>query len=358
MAEVNSSEVEYKSHVSLLSKVASFMVPFARTPPSLLWENQEIFRLREITYYLTDDSNEKVERNINFSSEIELMMSSVRVFGGDTLDIYEEVYNRFCGIRIRNDSYDTSLELTNESCLAMALRYSAIGQEPLVMDLAERNAEHVCGSWDSYYKGSQEEAIERQSVFLRYALNPKLNPTLLEQLSSLSPNSLVKYHIPDYGAVLVPHVPIIRDGNMRLSVNWWKCGVVAIGAPDLRVKVFRETDFNRFSDSSGVSKAKHFLSVRGAAQELNLADLRLSLKRKIRISLVAAVSEGYLDIVLGALGCGAYRNPIDEVATCFAQVLKEREFKNSFRRIGFAVLGEPTFSLFRHCFMSAWEAQD
>ena len=357
MAEVN-SEVEYKSQMSLLSKVVSSMVPFARTPPSLLWENQEIFRLREITYYLTDDSNEKVERKIDFSSEIELMMSSVKVFGGDTLDLYEEGYNKFCSAHIQDESLDMSLELKNESCLDMAVRYSAIGQEPLVMDLAERNAEHVCGSWDSYYKGSQEEAIERQSVFLRYALDPKLNPVLLEQLSSLSPNSPVKHHVPDYGAVLAQHVPVIRDGNMRLSVNWWKCGVVAIGAPDLRVKVFRETDFNRFSDSSGISKAKHFLSLRGAAQELHLEELRLSLKRKIRISLVAAVSEGYLDVVLGALGCGAYRNPVDEVATCFSQVLREKEFKNRFRRVGFAVLGEPTFSLFRHHFMTAWEAQD
>ncbi|KAI6657189.1 hypothetical protein LOD99_15975 [Oopsacas minuta] len=358
MAEVIDPEVEYKSHVSLLSKASSSMIPFARNSPTLLWENQEIFRLKEMSYYSIDGSNQKIENKIDFSHDIELMKLSTKVYGGDTVDLYEQEYNKFCTEIIQKESQVMSLEVNNESCLAMARRYSDFGEEPLVMDLAERNAKHVCGSWNSYYVGSQEEAIERQSVFLRYALDPKLNATLSAQLSILTPGSPIKHHIPEYGALLVQHVPIIRDRDMRLSRDWWKCGVIAIGAPDLRLKAFRETDFSKFSDSSGVSKAKHYFSIRGAAPELHMEELRLSLKRKIRISLVAAVSRGYLDIVLGALGCGAYRNPIDEVATCFAQVLGEKEFRNNFRRVGFAVLGDPTFSLFRQYFMTEWEAQN
>ena len=355
MAEGRSSDVLIKSNISNTQRIISAITPFTRTPPALIWENQEIFKMKSVSYTVNNESEEISQGRMDFSTDIDLMQTCTEVFGGNSVERYEEEYAKFClAQKDKETELSTSIEILNEPCLSMAQRYSQ-GGEALVMDLAERNAEHVCGSWDSYYKGSQEEAIERQSVFLRYALDPKLNPTLRNKLSLLSPGSPVHHHIPAYGAVLVRHVPIIRNEEMQFNRDWWKCGVVAVGAPDLRVKPFRETDFHHFSNSSALAITKHFFSYRGVAPDLNLEELRESLKRKIRISLIAAVSAGYKELVLGALGCGAYRNPIDEVARCFALVMKESQFRTVFERVGFAVLGEPTFSLFRQHFLAEWE---
>jgi len=55
-------------------------------------------------------------------------------------------------------------------------------------------------------------------------------------------------------------------------------------------------------------------------------------------------------IILGALGCGAFNNPIDIVASCFYEVLNEPIFVNKFKYIGFAIYGNKTFIPFKRVF--------
>jgi len=62
-------------------------------------------------------------------------------------------------------------------------------------------------------------------------------------------------------------------------------------------------------------------------------------KAKIRGVLRMAVVRGHSKIVLGALGCGAFGNPPEEVADCFVEVFEEEEFRGGwFEDIVFAVL--------------------
>lgn len=49
-------------------------------------------------------------------------------------------------------------------------------------------------------------------------------------------------------------------------------------------------------------------------------------KGKMRLTLRMAASRGHGLLVLGALGCGAFRNPTGEVARCWREVLGESEF--------------------------------
>lgn len=49
-------------------------------------------------------------------------------------------------------------------------------------------------------------------------------------------------------------------------------------------------------------------------------------KDKMRLCLRMAASRGHRLVVLGALGCGAFRNPKREVADCWLEVLRESEF--------------------------------
>lgn len=59
---------------------------------------------------------------------------------------------------------------------------------------------------------------------------------------------------------------------------------------------------------------------------------------KIRAILRIALIHGHRKLVLGALGCGAYKNPPKHIATLFKEVLEEFEFKNAFEEICFAIL--------------------
>lgn len=61
-------------------------------------------------------------------------------------------------------------------------------------------------------------------------------------------------------------------------------------------------------------------------------------KIKMRLCLRMAARRGHGLLVLGALGCGAFRNPPKEVANCWLEVLRENEFRGGWwEEIWFAV---------------------
>ncbi|ORY66458.1 uncharacterized protein BCR38DRAFT_465336, partial [Pseudomassariella vexata] len=62
-------------------------------------------------------------------------------------------------------------------------------------------------------------------------------------------------------------------------------------------------------------------------------------KKKMRMVLRIAAREGHELLVLGAMGCGAFHNPPEDVAACWLDVLEEEEFRGGwFRGVWFAVL--------------------
>ncbi|KAF2685902.1 hypothetical protein K458DRAFT_299825 [Lentithecium fluviatile CBS 122367] len=66
---------------------------------------------------------------------------------------------------------------------------------------------------------------------------------------------------------------------------------------------------------------------------------RNTTKRKIRISLRVAARQGHTKVILGALGCGVFANPPEDVAQCFLEVLREDEFQGGWwEDVLFAVL--------------------
>ena len=72
-----------------------------------------------------------------------------------------------------------------------------------------------------------------------------------------------------------------------------------------------------------------------------IADHHVELiKNKIRTIFRMGLVHGHDSLVLGALGCGAFRNPPRHVARLFHEVMEEPEFKNKYRRIVFAILDD------------------
>lgn len=62
------------------------------------------------------------------------------------------------------------------------------------------------------------------------------------------------------------------------------------------------------------------------------------LEHKVRLIMRCAFIKSHDVVVLGALGCGAWRNPAPHVAQVFYNVLQEPEFAGQFAQVVFAVL--------------------
>jgi uncharacterized protein (TIGR02452 family) len=81
----------------------------------------------------------------------------------------------------------------------------------------------------------------------------------------------------------------------------------------------------------------------------NSSDRELT-KLKMRLCLRIAAHRNHGLLVLGALGCGAFRNPPKEIAHCWLEVLKEAEFQGGWwEEIWFAVFdkrGEGNLEIF------------
>ena len=61
-------------------------------------------------------------------------------------------------------------------------------------------------------------------------------------------------------------------------------------------------------------------------------------KNKIRTVFRIGLTYGHDSLVLGAFGCGAFKNPPAEVAKLFHKIIEEPEFKNKYRLITFSII--------------------
>lgn len=114
--------------------------------------------------------------------------------------------------------------------------------------------------------------------------------------------------------VYSPLVYIIKDSNYNLLKTPIAVSCLAMAGiknPQLKLTSNKTITYNRSLD-------------------------RERMKQKIDMIFKVAIYCGHTDLVLGALGCGVYNNPIKEVATMFKQsILKYGKY---FKRIGFAIL--------------------
>lgn len=61
-------------------------------------------------------------------------------------------------------------------------------------------------------------------------------------------------------------------------------------------------------------------------------------RNKVRTIFRIALLHGHDSLVLGAFGCGAFKNPPEQVAAIFHEVLEEAEFKDRFRIVTFSII--------------------
>ena len=119
---------------------------------------------------------------------------------------------------------------------------------------------------------------------------------------------------PDFGGVYSPDVILFRDSE--------KHGCKLLDKTEY-VSVITVAAMNRPElDSKGKISSR----------------LVEGVKNKMRTIFRIALRHRHDSLVLGAWGCGAFRNPPKHIAALFHEVLNEKEFKNKFRKIVFAII--------------------
>lgn len=121
-----------------------------------------------------------------------------------------------------------------------------------------------------------------------------------------------EYPIPIYGGIYSPSVCVYREPKTyRTMEKPFMCNVISV---------------------PGINRPE--LNSQG---EMDERDMKL-LRAKIRAILRIAATHGHTKLVLGALGCGAFKNPPHQVAQSFKSVIGEKEFRGWFEEICFAIL--------------------
>jgi uncharacterized protein (TIGR02452 family) len=208
---------------------------------------------------------------------------------------------------------ETRFEVVNETTLAGIARVVADGGRPAALNFA--SAKNPGGG---FLGGSQaqEESLARSSA---------LYASLMTAWTFYERHRDGSSMLYSDAMIVSPDCPIIRDDDGRL-----------LGEPHLATFI-----------TSPAPNA-------GAAEQNRpdeVPQIPEVLRRRAELVLAAAAAAGAVDLVLGAWGCGVFRNDPTLVAEVFAGHLRRGAWLGRFRRVVFSVLdrsAEPaTFKAFR-----------
>jgi uncharacterized protein (TIGR02452 family) len=154
---------------------------------------------------------------------------------------------------------------------------------------------------------AQEESLARSS-----ALYPCIKDSDMYRINRRDNARLVYHDV----AVYSPRVPFFKLDS-GATVAPFRAGVLTMPAP------------NGGCVRRGVSRA----------------ELAAAVARRVHAVLAMAAAHGHTHLVLGAYGCGVFKNDVDSVALQFHRALNG-VFRGRFARVRFAIIG-PNFAPFR-----------
>lgn len=209
---------------------------------------------------------------------------------------------------------ETKVVVELADCLDTAGRLVQDGYNPILLNFA--SAGHPGGGVE---RGSraQEETICRRSTLTRsiYAFDTKYAARY--GYPHIQGNN---YPITgQFSAIYSPEVTVFRSGLDCLPMdNPYKVAVITCAALNLG--------------------GKHEIKLTPDGHMPKRA-IEITLN-KIRTIFRIALAKGHDSMVLGSFGCGAFKNPPEEMAALFRQVTEEPEFKNKFRLISYSIIGD------------------
>lgn len=240
---------------------------------------------------ITDEKKYSIDEKIYLLPDLDYAAVEVysQKIGRELLewDISAKFSEEMCGISVTNeDSFSAASRLEN----------------PFVMNFA--NA-HKAGGGFMLGANAQEEALCRCS-------------TLYASISSDNAKEMYRYNNAHISSVesdymlYSPQVCVFRDEKCRLLTEPFMAAVVTVAAPNRNGAAILATD----------------------------KKLAETMTRRIRIMLRIAAKKGHRNLVLGAWGCGAFRNNPRKVAEYFRKVLVDEEYGRCFDEVCFAVYGK------------------
>ena len=203
----------------------------------------------------------------------------------------------------------TIVKVQNIDCLYAGVRLKEHGYNPAVLNMASRRNP---GGGVATGAGAQEETLFRRTNLFRslYQFAP-----YAEQYGIKC--SLHQYPLDrNFGGVYTPDAIYFRESEQK--------GYALLEKP-VSLSFITVAGMNRPDLTIGGMIANHHVE---------------PIKNKIRTIFRMGLIHGHDSLVLGALGCGAFRNPPRHVARLFHEVIDEPEFKNRYRLIVFAILDD------------------
>lgn len=207
--------------------------------------------------------------------------------------------------------FETKFSVIEADCLETAILTKNAGLNPCVLNMANRQNP---GGGVVNGAGAQEENIFRRT-------------NLLVSL----------YQFVDYSN----QYNIERNDEHSYPLNREKGGIYSKG-----ITVFRTSESSGY-DFMATPIKMDFVSVpainRPELKYINgqyriIESLVEPTKEKIRSIFRIAGLNNNDCLILGAFGCGAFRNPPEHMAELFKEVINEKEFKNYFRLIVFSII--------------------
>ena len=203
----------------------------------------------------------------------------------------------------------TIVEVQNIDCLYAGVQLKERGYNPAVLNMASRRNP---GGGVVTGAGAQEETLFRRTNLFRslYQFAPFAGMYGIKTSHHQYPLDR------NFGGVYTPEAIYFRESEQK--------GYALLDNP---VSL-------SFITVAGVNRPD--LTAEGMIADYHVEPI----KNKIRTIFRIGLAHGHDSLVLGALGCGAFRNPPRHVARLFHEVMDELEFKNKYRRIVFAILDD------------------
>ncbi|WJH31106.1 TIGR02452 family protein [Paenibacillus sp. CC-CFT742] len=239
------------------------------------------------------------DRRVSIDEDLKRAIQGSVLYRPDELPALREQVHQLQGAP---KSAAAKIEVTGETTLAAASR--------LVVD--EGRTDVVCLNFASaknpgggFLGGSQaqEESLARASG---------LYPCISQMNEMYDHNRKLRTCLYSDYMIYSPGVPVIRDDEDRLLAQYYTTAFIT--APAVNAGVVKE---------------------REQADDQQIESV---MKERIRYILDVAAMNGHRTLVLGAYGCGVFRNDPMDVARYFHDVLIQENFRQSFERIVFAVL--------------------
>ena len=176
----------------------------------------------------------------------------------------------------------SKIYLFNQDTIDCAINWKLSKWNPLVLNLSD---DIFAGGWVSSGSGAQEESLFRRTDYYK---------TLLQSF----------YPILNNEAIYSPKVSVLKTSEKTDWKILKKHEIVTLSF--IACPAIKYPDTVRIDDE----------------RLLNDSDVQI-LKKKIALIIQTAAIHNHDTIIFGAMGCGAWKNPIRHVAKVFKEVLKE-----------------------------------